>query len=974
MAHAKLDVELAARTQALKGASFRDTEDERIRRGEHIKVLLRYEGSLAALEAAGFCPHIHTARGAMGTVAVGDLERLADVPGVVSIVSDRAARPLAGVRTPPAAPLPAAEPGSPGVPGLDAATALPPLPAGYTGQGVVVGIIDTGVDIFHPAFLKPGTGTGGVPPQTRIVSLFDVTLRQTITVTGNPTGGDIVFMWEAPGNPDERTAPLLLPLQAPTLQTALEAFAAIDAGDVQVTGGPLPAQPLVIDFTGNYDGSRIESETIQEIRHSAALVDGTDPKVVVTRGRVFTEAEINTALQAATRPPFPSRDTRKHGTEVASVAAGSGTIDGGCCVADRPLGIAPQADLVVVHTNLTYSQDIQAVKYIFGQPWLAPGVPRKCAVVNMSFAGTETAHDGTDPFEVLLDDLLAGSTRRSIVAAAGNEGDFHTFATPAEPLVIPKAQPSGGLHTLGRAPARGPVALQKRFAVEFADLEENDLHLWYSGPGVLRVNLVPPPNLTGTRALPAPLDPDPNNSAASHRAPLGPPGDSAHEHTIRWNYRLTTEPHDKRHLTLTVVPPPHGHIAIGTWTLTLQETAGFETAFDIWSLKTSGGDPPARFLRGDQDRTRTIGTPAAGVHVLTVGAYHPDDNSLAPFSSRGPTTDLRLKPEVCAPGMKITAALSGARAPASYTVTQGTSIAAPYVAGVVALMFQANGNTDHDTIVGTLVETCDKPPPPRSLDDGWGAGRVHPERAVNAIRGRLRADEPVGESGLHDEPPLESRLRDGEPVVGGELHGDEPVVRGELHGDEPVVRGELRGDEPVVLPPAAYPAARLPTAVRLRQVRERAERSAAGRLAVRLIAAHHDEVRRLAAEDRRVLVAWHRAHGPLVLRRLLLSDLDPDVPLPRSLGGGPLADGLARLLDALESAGSPALRADVSAYRDFALALPGARLSQLDTASYESGGEASPSVPGNPVTDSPVPGSPATDTSVTDTPATDEVS
>ncbi|MFH8990215.1 S8 family serine peptidase [Streptomyces sp. NPDC017940] len=967
MAHAKLDVELAARVQALKGASFRDPGDERRRLGEHIKVLLRYEGSLAPLEAAGFCSHIHTARGAMGTVAVGDLERLAEVPGVVAVVSDRVARPLAGARTPPAGPLLAGEasgapgvgePGSPGAGGsgssgedLGAATALPPLPAGYTGQDVVVGIIDTGIDIFHPAFLKAGTGTGGVPPQTRIVSLFDVTLRQTITVTGNPTGGDIAFTWEAPGMPEELTAPLFLPVQAATLQTALEAFASIAAGDVQVTGGPLPAQPLVVEFTGNYDGSRIESETIQDIRYLPALEGGTDPKVKVTRGRVFTEAEINAALQAPTRPPFPSRDTRLHGTEVASVAAGTGTIVGGCCVSNRPLGVAPQADLVVVHTNLSYSQDTQGVEYILAQPWLAPGAPKKCVVVNMSFGGTETAHDGTDPFEVMLDDRLAGSTRRSIVAAAGNEGDFHTFATPGGPLVIPKAQPSGGLHAFGRAPARGP-ALQRRFVVEFADLEENDLHLWYSGPGVLQVDLVPPPNLAGTRTLPAPLDPDPNNGGGSHRARLGPPGDSAHEHTIRWNYLLTTEPHDKRHLTLSIVPPPHGHIAIGTWTLTLRETAGFETAFDIWSLKTVGGDPPARFLRCDQDRTRTIATPGAGLHLLTVGAYHPDDNSLAPFSSRGPTTDFRLKPEVCAPGMKITAALSGAQAPAQYTVTQGTSVAAPYVAGVVALMFQANRNTDHDTIVGTLVETCDKPPPPRSLDDGWGGGRVHPERAVNAIRGRSRADEAAA--------------------------GDGPGP------DEAAVGGEVRDGEPVVLPPAAYPAARLPTAVRLRQVRERAERSAAGRLAVRLIAAHHDEARRLTARDRRVLVAWHRAQGPLVLRRLLLSDLDPDVPLPRSLGGTPLADGLARLLDALERAGSPALRADVATYRDFALALPGARLSGLDTAPYESDEEAAPSVPDgsvadgsaadSPARDRPAPDAPATDTPATDTPATDEVS
>ena len=62
---------------------------------------------------------------------------------------------------------------------------------GLTGAGVIVGVVDSGIDIFHHAFRKPD-GT------TRLLSLNDLTAPYTLTATGVPTGGSIRLGWFPP--------------------------------------------------------------------------------------------------------------------------------------------------------------------------------------------------------------------------------------------------------------------------------------------------------------------------------------------------------------------------------------------------------------------------------------------------------------------------------------------------------------------------------------------------------------------------------------------------------------------------------------------------------------------------------------------------------------------------------------------------------------------------------------------------------
>jgi uncharacterized repeat protein (TIGR01451 family) len=145
---------------------------------------------------------------------------------------------------------------------------------------------------------------------------------------------------------------------------------------------------------------------------------------------------------------------------------------------------------------------------------------------------------------------------------------------------------------------------------------------------------------------------------------------------------------------------------------------------------------------------RSLGPPATAKNIIAVGAINSDNSTITEFSSWGPVDDGRVKPDLVAPGCEangegfIKSALPGD----SYgnSLFCGTSMAAPAVSGVIALLtedYRALYGTNPlpSTIKGLLLHTAE------DMDDGtsWfnqgpdyasGYGRLQAQAAVDHLR------------------------------------------------------------------------------------------------------------------------------------------------------------------------------------------------------------------------------------------------
>lgn len=121
----------------------------------------------------------------------------------------------------------------------------------------------------------------------------------------------------------------------------------------------------------------------------------------------------------------------------------------------------------------------------------------------------------------------------------------------------------------------------------------------------------------------------------------------------------------------------------------------------------------------------TITSPGSAFNVITVGASTKLDE-ISWFSSRGPTQDGRIKPEIVAPGEGILAARLGG----GYVSYSGTSAATPHVSGAVALVLQKNPSLTPGEVKDLLLSTAKFLPSYNVYEQG--SGRLDIASAINA--------------------------------------------------------------------------------------------------------------------------------------------------------------------------------------------------------------------------------------------------
>ncbi len=165
----------------------------------------------------------------------------------------------------------------------------------------------------------------------------------------------------------------------------------------------------------------------------------------------------------------------------------------------------------------------------------------------------------------------------------------------------------------------------------------------------------------------------------------------------------------------------------------VNEIHGYPVCFDLWwdvidnceaagcvVVFSAGNEGPYPMtLRSPADRdTSPLNCFSVGaVDATNFGWPYP----IADFSSRGPSgcPDQNIKPEIAAPGVEVYSSVPGG----GYEQTHwdGTSMAGPHVAGIVALMREANPDIEVDVIKQILLDTArDEGEPGEDNDYGWG--------------------------------------------------------------------------------------------------------------------------------------------------------------------------------------------------------------------------------------------------------------
>jgi len=386
------------------------------------------------------------------------------------------------------------------------------------------------------------------------------------------------------------------------------------------------------------------------------------PPAGFTYGTYHTASQIAGYIKDKAVPAGLGRNPNGHGTHVASIAAGRavGTFAG---------GVAPGARLLIVVSAgqgpTGYSKShLQALAFV-DTVAAELGLP---VVVNLSQGMNAGAHDGTSALEVMFDAFSEGGRKpgRVIVKSAGNErNNKHGHAKV----------------TLGQD---GQENLPWRRDAKALGVER--LELWWSAADELEFRLCDPDN---------------------RRTPWGSssaPRPAGSLNGIPFVLQLTKRHIDNGDSQLSVeIGDDISKVPSGIWQLQIRSTQVPEGG-EVHAWIERGLGAPSSFTK-HMDEEITLSIPGTAKNVIAVGAVDAGlPIQVGEFSSYGPTRDGRQKPEVAAPGVGVNAAKGGTFT--GIKSDSGTSMAAPHVAGAIALLFSRMAKTNQPLPTSTQIASA----------------------------------------------------------------------------------------------------------------------------------------------------------------------------------------------------------------------------------------------------------------------------
>lgn len=374
-------------------------------------------------------------------------------------------------------------------------------------------------------------------------------------------------------------------------------------------------------------------------------------------GAIYYKCDIDSALKSDRPFDFLGYHPGKsdifhhgmHGTHVLDIAAGNGA-------AGNP-GIAPNAGLLAVHLSTGQFKDLMGLgdsaRLFDAIHFLDQTAGDTPLVINMSVGNHGDSHTGLSLIEQTIDFLVTSKPDRAVVQSCGNYFDAQT-------------------HFSGRLKKGETVEIE--WLIDNRDKTPNEIEIWFSSDDAISISLISPQNETVLE------------------------GESVGRKTIYSDteikignyYQRKNEPNTNLSTILIIL---NEHSETGKWKVQLFGNAITDGRIEAWIERDVRGDfNQSRFPLDYSNKNMTTGSICNSLHTISVGAYDIKNAMIGPFSSSGPTWDGRQVPFLLAPGIGISAAKSSLpfqeRSKGEVAIKTGTSMAAPYVAGAIALIYE----------------------------------------------------------------------------------------------------------------------------------------------------------------------------------------------------------------------------------------------------------------------------------------------